>query len=271
MPITSDKGQLGRPSRELQISRANFRVADQWSKNAKARAHQIKSGKDLSREHIIVPTMLEAIGPKNYERVLDIGTGDGDFLARLKLANVANRYIGIDVSEKMIDIAHSEHSDILTDFFILEGERALEIFGQESFDLVTANMVLNTAPNLDGIIASAAKVLIPNGLFVFSILHPRFFHLQAPMQNYLPADFDYSKESAFETPFTITLDQKPLPSNIMYYHRPLTSFLYTLAQYHLTVVDLIEPIPPKDLDPQYLITWKMPRFLVFKTQKDISK
>lgn len=259
------------------VSAHNLATAAAWERNAATRARQIDSGRDLSRDFAIVPGMLEAIGAHQYNNVLDVGTGDGDFLNRLRDRHAGRRFVGIDVSEKMVELAQSRYRDASTQFFVLEGEQAAEFFGQEAFDLVTANMVFNTAPDLEGVIDSVSQVLTKRGVFVFSLVHPRFFHLMEPLKRHLPSDFDASRETQLMVPFTISLDRRPLPAPILFFHRPLSTYLRLLQKSRFAVVDFIEPLPSPDLETKYLDNWKpggdgamLPRFLVVKAEKAFS-
>jgi SAM-dependent methyltransferase len=252
---------------EPSISPHNRPTAEVWDKNAEARARQIDSGKDLSRHFVIIPAMLEALGSRAYVAALDIGTGDGEFLDHLRRAQVSRRFVGIDVSEKMIDLARSRYANRSTRFLLLEAERAAEYFGPECFDLVTANMVLNTAPDHLGVIRGASRVLTRGGVFVLSVVHPRFFHLMEPLSRYVPAGFDASEEARIRFPLTIALDPAPLPCPILFFHRPVSTYLRALRDCGLMVLDFIEPLPPAGLKPEYMARWQLPRFLIIKAEK----
>jgi 2-polyprenyl-3-methyl-5-hydroxy-6-metoxy-1,4-benzoquinol methylase len=249
------------------ISPGNRVTATEWDKNAEARARQIRSGRDLSRDLVIVPAMLKALTGPRVGRLLDIGCGEGEFTARLRSADVAREILGIDISERMIEIAMNRHSDSQTCFRLLEAERAAGELGAGSFHAVTANMVLNTAPNLNGVVAGVRDALKPGGHFVFSILHPTFFHRTEAFRRLIPADFDPDREAQFVRPFTISLDPDPLPSEIHFYHRPIGTYLKVLTANLLCVTDLLEPWPPGDAEPAYLATWSCPRFLIVRARR----
>src|SRR6266478_467554 len=64
-------------------------LALEWDQLAEERHRQIASGEDLSFEHVLVPTTLRLLEDANNALVLDIGSGTGDFTARL--ARIATR------------------------------------------------------------------------------------------------------------------------------------------------------------------------------------
>lgn len=79
---------------------------------------------DCERELI-----LELAGPKSGEKILDVGIGTGFFASEILKYQVD--IIGMDVSEKMLDIARSKG---LTNVFT--GDAAAIDFPDEAFDLV---------------------------------------------------------------------------------------------------------------------------------------
>jgi SAM-dependent methyltransferase len=249
------------------LSADNQLIAHQWDANARARALQIESGKDLSRDQVIVPAMIDALTTSRHERLLDIGAGDGEFIGRLRKRSVARSYVGIDISGEMVRLARSRFAKQSTNFLVLEAEQAADFFGPASFDVVTANMVFNTAPRLRAICESVSRVLVEDGLFLSSLMHPAFFHLLPPLASRLPKDFDCSRESNFKLPFTISLDPRPLPSEITYFHRPVSAYLRTLSEEGFVLEDFFEPLPPPNLDRAYLANWRWPRFLIFRARR----
>jgi len=260
MPIESAKEDRAGP--HPGFSQANREVAAQWNSNAQARRGQIRSGKDLSREFVIVPAMLEMLKPGGFQRLLDMGTGDGEFAGTVRDAGLAREIVGIDISEQMIELAQRDYQGAGCRFQVLEAEQAAREFGPGSFEAVTANMVFNTAPDLEGIVASAGEVLRPGGCFVFSLFHPAFFHATRTFQGAVPEGFDLSREGSFEMRFTISLDPEPLPSAIRFYHRPVAAYLKALQENGFAVADFLEPYPPEGLEVEYLDGWRAPRFLI---------
>jgi tRNA G46 methylase TrmB len=76
-----------------------------WDRLAEERHRQIASCEDLSFEHILVPTMLRLFENADPALVLDIGSGTGDFTARL--ARVATRVIGVEPSGASVVVARA--------------------------------------------------------------------------------------------------------------------------------------------------------------------
>src|SRR5262249_48109704 len=77
-------------------------------------------------------------------RVLDVGMGTGAFLAKLRNHAAYLRPFGIDVSEKMIDIARTRLPDLVA--AVDDAANLEEQFEAESFDLVSTHFVTGFVP-----------------------------------------------------------------------------------------------------------------------------
>lgn len=111
----------------------------------------------------------KALSRPGRKRVLDIGVGAGR-TAEL-LAPIAESYIGIDYTAEMVAAARAAHPGIPFEHM---DARDLSSFANGSFDLVVFSF--NGIDSVDArgrarIMAEAARVLAPGGLFVFSTFH----------------------------------------------------------------------------------------------------
>jgi 2-polyprenyl-3-methyl-5-hydroxy-6-metoxy-1,4-benzoquinol methylase len=85
--------------------------------------------------------LLERLSQMRYEKLIDIGCGDGRFLNELKRVDAAKQLLGIDYSERAIKLAQAFNPEI--DF------RQLDIFNcdlADDFDVVTLIEVLEHIP-----------------------------------------------------------------------------------------------------------------------------
>lgn len=97
--------------------------------------------------------------------VLDLGCGTG--LAGLEIAQCARRLVGVDLSTKMLAIAHARnvyhrlaHSDLLP---MMRGEEP------SSYDVIIAADVFVYMGLLDEIVSEAKRLLRADGFFMFSV------------------------------------------------------------------------------------------------------
>jgi len=97
--------------------------------------------------------------------VLDLGCGTG--LAGLEISPYARQLVGVDLSSKMLERAHSrniyqrlEHSDLL---LMMQGEES------SSYDVVVAADVFVYLGVLDDIVSEVKRLLRPDGFFIFTV------------------------------------------------------------------------------------------------------
>ena len=96
-------------------------------------------------------------------RVLDVGCGGG-FLSN-RLAQAGHYVVGVDLSESSLEVAR-RHDATGTVHYRLAEARALP-FEDGAFDVVTAMDFLEHVEEPQRVIAEAARVLAPGGLFLF--------------------------------------------------------------------------------------------------------
>jgi len=233
-------------------------IVTQWDKIAELRANQISKDKDLSFNHILVPSILKLSAHSDFTAVLDIGCGPG-FLTR-QLASKAQRITGIDMSNKMIDLARKSCKNLKNIELV---SSTIESFAgsqkSPTFTLAVANMSLMTMIKLDRVLYSTAKLLKRGGHFVFTITHPCFWPLY---WGYAVEDwFVYKREILIESVFKISLDTPNNGPKTIHVHRPIERYLTSLSKAGFVVDDIYEPMPTTEVEARYHKDWDYPRFL----------
>ncbi len=118
--------------------------------------------------HYDVPNLirqkLAALGLGPFLRMLDLGCGTG--LAAEAMRDCAREIVGIDLSERMTDIA--EAKQVYEGLYCGEIAAFLKDNGEDPFDLVTAADVLPYFGTVETLFAGIAGNLYPNGIFAFS-------------------------------------------------------------------------------------------------------
>ncbi len=106
-------------------------------------------------------------------RILDIGVGAGRTTRHL--ADKAKEYVGVDYSETMVARCRERFPELT--FHCLDAAD-MHVFEDESFDLVVFSFNgLGTLPNDDSrgrCLKECARVLKPNGVFLFSLHNPTY-------------------------------------------------------------------------------------------------
>ncbi|XVV16325.1 class I SAM-dependent DNA methyltransferase [Actinoplanes sp. CA-131856] len=158
------------------------------------------------------PFLWRQLGDVTGQPVLDLGCGHGWLAEKMRLAGAA--VTGIDGSTALL-------------------ARAAEAYPGIAF---VSHMVLMDLPELDTLVADVRASLTGDGVFVFSILHPSFFH-QAPVED--PGTGErYRKVNGYlrhERRWITTF------GGHNHYHRPLSWYVDLLTRHGLAVTGLHEP------------------------------
>jgi ubiquinone/menaquinone biosynthesis C-methylase UbiE len=121
------------------------------------RTHQLYSKGTNLEEGVDAVLKLEP-----QERLLDIGTGLGNFPARLHASGHMGRLVGVDFSSGMLEVAKTKTSAVEWLY-----ANATELpFPDSSFDVVTARHMLYHVPDMNKAILEAKRVLKPGGRFM---------------------------------------------------------------------------------------------------------
>lgn len=106
------------------------------------------------------------------EKILDLGCGNGRLFAMLKEKNI--EYLGVDSSDKMINIAREKHGPAGAKFLTVE---ALELpFPESYFQKIFSVAVLHHIPSEEfrlKFLSEIKRVLKPRGLLILTVWNLR--------------------------------------------------------------------------------------------------
>jgi ArsR family transcriptional regulator len=152
--LSRDRERLGAVKREhAEVARAYFAEnAADWDT---IRALHVAEGS-------VESAILETIGDRQFDSLLDLGTGTGRLLELF--APLYARAIGVDASPAMLAVARANLDRAgLTNAQVRLGDIQHLPFGRNSFDVVTIHQVLHYLDEPERAIAEAARVLRPGG------------------------------------------------------------------------------------------------------------
>lgn len=235
-----------------------------WEKHADWWQDEFTDGVDAEYEEQIIPLALDLLAGR--DRVLDIGTGEGQIARRLASGD-ADTVIGVDPTASQISeaVARGGGPDYLR-------APADELpFADDSFDAALACLVYEHIEAMDAAIGETARVLRPGGRFVLMLNHPL---LQTPGSGWIDDQWldpperywrigPYLREAA-------TVEEVQKDVFIPFVHRPLSRYLNALVDAGFRFNRMIEPAPPEGFlnrAATYREASAIPRLLVLVSDK----
>lgn len=234
-----------------------------WEEHATWWIEGFTDGADPEYEDQIIPLVAGELA--GVERVLDIGTGDGQ-IARV-LAAAGTQVTGADPTRNQISVAHQRGGGPV---YVQAAASALP-FPSASFDAALACLVFEHIDDVDGAIAEVARVVRPGGQFTFLLNHPL---LQTPDSGWIDDHMvdppeQYWRIGAYLTE-TETIEEVELGVRIRFLHRPLSRYLNALASHGLMLERMDEPAPPERFlaqAPEYFDAATVPRLLHLRLRR----
>jgi ubiquinone/menaquinone biosynthesis C-methylase UbiE len=126
--------------------------------------NHIEDKSNFLTKYVEEPGTLKKLSSLNLKNkyVLDLGCGSGRYTMVLK--EVGAKVVGIDPSEKLLEIARKNIKGVK---FIKASSEKLP-FSDNEFDLVVAGMVLHYVKKINTTFKEISRILKTGGIFVFS-------------------------------------------------------------------------------------------------------
>lgn len=214
-----------------------------------------------------IPALFSMMPDLNGKKVLDLGCGFGEHCMRL-IHDGADQVIGIDISEKMLEIARKENSDSKISYINMPMEDLSQL--NEQFDMVISSLAFHYVEDFSGVVKNIYKMLCEGGLFIFSQENPlctchsgadRWTRDENGNKLYLNLA-NYGVEGERESAWFV--------NNVKKYHRTFSTIVNTLIEAGFRIEKMIEPLPTDQLleeCPEYKDLFHKPDFLLIKARK----
>lgn len=140
------------------------------------------------------PPVLDLCEPVAGRAVLDLGCGEG-YCSRI-LAERGAQVLGIDISERMIDLARQAEQARPLGITYATGDATRVACADAQFDLVLAMFLFNYL-DVEGTRTTMTQIhrmLKPGGHFVFAVPHPAYAFMREPVR---PFYFDVAGAGYF--------------------------------------------------------------------------
>lgn len=238
-------------------------VPDLWETHAQWWIDGFTDGVDPEYTEQILP--LAASELAGYQRVVDIGCGDGQIARMLTAAGA--QVLGVDPTWNQITVAASRGGG---PGYVRAGATALPL-ADASRDAAVACLVFEHIDDLDEAIAEIARVLRPGGRFAFFLNHPL---LQTPGSGWIDDQILDPPEQYWRIgPYLIeaeSVEEVELGVQIRFVHRPLSRYLNACAANGLILEWMLEPAPPAGFlarAPEYPLAATVPRLLYLRLRR----
>lgn len=215
-----------------------------------------------------IPTLYKLLPDLTGKRVLDLGCGSGercvDYMKRGAL-----KVTGIDISEKMLDVAKSENADPGITYLNMPVE---DIGGiDEEFDVVISSLVLHYVEDYQGVVKNVYRLLSEGGIFLFSQEHPINTCYSGSFDRWT-RDENGRKIYANIADYCVERknDHTWFVEGVSRYHRMFSTVINTLTDAGFRILKIEEPHPDEELVkkyPDYEDLFHKPDFLFVKAGK----
>jgi ubiquinone/menaquinone biosynthesis C-methylase UbiE len=192
--------------------------------------------------------LFELVPPAG-QATLDLGCGEGR-LAR-DLADRGHTVTGADASPTLIEAARSAHP---SGNYVLADAADLP-FPSASFDLVIAYNSLMDVDDLPGAVREAARVLVPGGRLVLSVLHPANTGRMAGAGDELAFVVDSSYFEVRKT--SQEVEREGLRMVFSTYQHPLTSHTRALEDAGFLIEAVREPVAARADGLAHALPWHL--------------
>jgi len=220
-------------------------------------------GKDQSgfwNREVEQPLMFKLV-PTNLKnlQLLDVGCGPGIHIKEYEKRGA--KCFGIDFSEKMIKLAKERCSNSK---FTVGNVSKLD-FQDNSFDIITASLVLDHIKNLSNAINEIRRMLKKEGLLIFSVPHPigNLFGDPDKENNNLEENYFNKKE--------IYLNIAGTGKIFIDYLRTIEDYINLLISKGFELLEFVENKPKKEWKTKYPnlneLYFRMPFICLFKWKK----
>jgi SAM-dependent methyltransferase len=200
--------------------------------------------------------LLDLLEPIAGKRILDLACGQGRVTRELARRD-AGLAVGLDISPRLIAIARERHEERHSGVRYVVGDASAKDALREDgglFDAVVCHMALTDFQDLDGALATVARVTVDGGSFVFSMLHPCFPGIPDRVLGSWDPTRGYRAEGWWST------GGIGIRGKVGSYHRSLATILNMLIEHGLLPRRIVEPT--WSMGPELPELERLPAFLV---------
>lgn len=229
---------------------------------------RIRAQKNNYNDLLEQPMMRALLPELSGKTVLDLGCGYGRNCADAA-ARGARRVVGIDLSERMLEVARRENTGPKIVYRRMDIGRAGEL--AERFDLVYSSLAFHYVRDFPALVRTLAELLCPGGTLLFSQEHPVVTAPRGDHPSWVrdadgnPQAFllsDYNRPGRRESHWIV--------DGVVVWHRTMGEIVTALAQGGFRIDTLWEASPDEAAlaaDPSLCRELHKPHFLIIRAER----
>ncbi len=214
-----------------------------------------------------MPALFSLLPSLENKKILDLGCGYGGHCMEFVRMG-AERVVGVDISEKMLEIARKENAHERISYLNMAMEDISAI--DERFDLAVSSLALHYVEDFEGVVKNIHSLLNEGGMFVFSQENPivtchsggsRWTKDENGNKIHMNLA-NYGIEGERDTVWFV--------DNVKKYHRMFSTVVNTLTENGFVIEKMIEPLPTEELlikYPDHRDLFHKPDFMLIRARK----
>lgn len=213
------------------------------------------------------PEMSRLLPDVRGKNVLDLGCGYGHNCAEFSDFGAA-RVIGIDISQKMLDVARTESARPNVRYKILSMTEISSL--GECFDIVYSSLAFHYIEDFDKLISDISGLMNKGGILLFSQEHPVYTASLNGQGHYI-LDEQGNKSGYCFSHYQSSgkREDEWFVKGRVYYHRRFCDILNALVNAGFCIETVSEPVPDAEMIAKRprSDTLHKPLFLIIKARK----
>lgn len=212
------------------------------------------------------PALFSLLPNLAGKSVIDLGCGYGENCREFSRLG-AKKVLGIDISEKMLQVAEQENKCNNVDFLRLSMNDLAAI--NEKYDVVVSSLSIHYIKDFDRLMNNIANLLAADGMFIYSQEHPMTTALMH--ENYWSKDNEGNIIHYNLSDYSLLGERKVtwFVDGVTKYHRTFASIFNSLISAGFEIDKVLEPLPDKKTMEQYPLYkryYHKPDFLLIKAK-----
>ncbi len=228
----------------------------------------LRAGENNYNDLLEQPAMAKMLPDLTEKSVLDLGCGYGhncvDFVRR-----GANKVLGIDISEKMLEVAKSESVHERIKYLNMSMTDISEL--NESFDFIYSSLAFHYVKDFDTFAKNIYSALNTGGQLLFSQEHP-IITATVDGNGHFNKNLKGKKISYTFSNYNEPGERKVhwYVDGVIKYHRTFSDIINSLIKAGFVIDEICEPVPEQwavERLPAIVKEYIKPNFMIVKAKK----